>query len=952
LSLRPPTSAPSVIGPYKVEREIARGGMGIVYLARDTRLDRSVAIKALPDDFASDPERLSRFEREAKLVASLNHPNIAGIHGLEEADGRRYLALELVEGESLAERLARGPLPIGEAVDICLQIATGIEAAHEAGVIHRDLKPGNVLVTSGDQVKIVDFGLAKGRVAAADSMIGDSPAFPQSPAIPSSPTVVNSPTIVNSPTLAHSPTFGSPATMPGVILGTAGYLSPEQARGKPVDRRTDIWSFGCVLYECLTGKVAFPGETVSDTIAKILERDVDWNALPKTTPPAVLDLLHRCLEKDPRKRLRDIGDARLALEEVRAGGTTRGSAMPDAPPLRPASRHWIFLALVTGLILGIAAGVIFGRGKHEEERVVRLSVPIPPDLRVGQTAMTDDDRYFVIQAFPRQAKSGEESSPYLYVRGLDETGFRQLPGTKAAQIPTPSPDGRWVAFIAPASERSADNRLMTMPLDGSAPPVPIAKVTDDWTGNLAWLESGGFVVSVAEGRSFLRLDRSGVAVGAPKPLRAPGYDGTFGMVSRLPKDRGVLMQGTSYAEGAYHVDVAVLDLKSGKVRILVRDAGSPFYSSTGHLLFTRGDALLAIPFDLGKLETEGTPVAIEGGLRINQSWMNASFALSRNGTLRYLLGGDVAKDRHAVILDAEGRVSDWSGERQPFESNIRTSTDGERFATVIANEGAIYEIWVSERGRPTSQRVVARAGIDCDSPVFSPDGSRLAYSQTSRSATDGIWVVDSNGGGEPLHVAKTAPDAQLSPFSWSPDGRWILGMRTGAGRPEAVVVPADASGATPVSLLGPGSRTVGPVFAPDGRRVAFLSDQSGKFEVYVVAWDGSRVEGQPLLISSGSVGGLPMWGADGRHVYYANRVGTRVMAVSIGSEARLTAAAPVEAWNIEPLRIPTTPRGPMMRVLPGNRLLLIQKGANEDEITRYELALHYDEVIREKTRGH
>jgi Tol biopolymer transport system component len=332
--------------------------------------------------------------------------------------------------------------------------------------------------------------------------------------------------------------------------------------------------------------------------------------------------------------------------------------------------------------------------------------------------------------------------------------------------------------------------------------------------------------------------------------------------------------------------------------------------------------------------------------------MNASFALTRNGTLRYLLGGDVAKDRHAVIVDAEGRATDWSGERQPFESTLAISTDGERFASVIANDGAIYEIWVSERGRPTSQRVVARAGIDCGSPAFSRDGSRLAYAQNSRSATDGIWVVDSNGGGEPRRVAKGAPDAGLAPFSWSPDGRWILAMRSQAGRPEAVVFPADGSDATPVSLLAPGSRTVGPMFAPDGRWIAFLSDQSGKFEVYVVGWDGTRIQGQPLLVSSGGVGSLPMWGADGKHVYYANRVGTRVMAVAIASEPRLTAAAPGEAWNLEPLRIPATQGGPLMKVLPGNRLLVIQKGANEDEITRYELALHYDEAIRDKMRKH
>src|SRR5437867_2161474 len=301
------TGAPARVGPYRIEREIARGGMGIVYLARDTRLDRAVAIKALPDDVAADPDRLARFEREAKVLASLNHPNVAGIYGVEESEGRRYLALEHVEGETLAARLVRGPLPLAEAQEICLQVAAGVEAAHENGVIHRDLKPGNVMITPGDHVKVLDFGLAKGKVAEESGIVPP-------------PLLADSPTL-SSPTLSHSPTFHSPATLPGVILGTAAYLSPEQARGKAVDRRTDIWSFGCVLYECLTGKRAFEGETVSDTIAKILVQDLDWSKLPKSTTPRIRELLKRCLEKDPKRRLRDIGEARLALEAVRAGET-------------------------------------------------------------------------------------------------------------------------------------------------------------------------------------------------------------------------------------------------------------------------------------------------------------------------------------------------------------------------------------------------------------------------------------------------------------------------------------------------------------------------------------------------------------------------------------------------------------------------------------------------------
>ncbi len=370
-----PTGAgiPAQVGPYRIERELARGGMGIVYLARDTRLDRAVAIKALPDDVAADPDRLARFEREAKTLASLNHPNIAGIYGVEESGGRRYLVLEHVEGETLAARLVRGPLPLAETQEICLQIAAGVEAAHENGVIHRDLKPGNVMITPGDHVKVLDFGLAKGKVAADDRDL-----------------LANSPTLTESPVLPQSPTVQSPATLPGVILGTAAYLSPEQARGKAVDRRTDIWSFGCVLYECLTGKRAFEGETVSDTIARILERDVEWARLPKTTPTRIRELLKRCLEKDPRKRLRDIGEARLVLEQ-RAGTDAAdagayAAAEPAAAP-KPLSRmQRLFegrggILFGIGLAVGAALGIkLWGGGgdlassMHRADRgVVRLS---------------------------------------------------------------------------------------------------------------------------------------------------------------------------------------------------------------------------------------------------------------------------------------------------------------------------------------------------------------------------------------------------------------------------------------------------------------------------------------------------------------------------------------------------------------------------------------------------
>ncbi len=948
----PTTTAPTTIGPYRIEREIARGGMGIVYLARDTRLDRAVAIKALPDDFAEDPERLARFEREAKVLASLNHPNIAGIHGIEESEGRRYLALEHVEGETLADRIGRGPLPLYEAIDLSIQIAAGIEAAHEAGVIHRDLKPGNVMITHGDHVKVVDFGLAKGRVS-SESGIVDSPTLANSPTLTSSPTFPTSPAIPQSPTIAHSPTYGSPATMPGVILGTAAYLSPEQARGKPVDRRTDIWSFGCVLYECLTGRMAFEGETVSDTIAKILEREVDWSILPPKTPARVRELLRRCLEKDPRKRLRDIGDARITLEEAKSGAAAPAEDAVATPVARPHRRRAAILIAATAILsaaIGLLAGSILQRpGSDASRAVTRLSIALPPDLRVTQAELTPDGRALVIIGQERTAKEGEPARAQLYVRWMDRGTFEPLRGTERAEGFIVSTDGKWIEFTATVSDRTTDEQILKIPIDGSAPPVPIAKKREDWQGRAAWLESGEHLIPVAGGKRYVRLSAKGGPPSEPKPFDSPGFTGSFSFTHPLPGDRGVLLQATSYEGGVYRLSVGVLDLRSDKVKILARDAGSPQYSPTGHLLFTQGEALLAAPFDLGRLELKGPPVALLGGLRVGTSWGNASIQMTPGGTLLHVLGGNVGKDRRAVIVDAGGRVSDWSGERLPFESSIALSKDGNFFAGIVANAGAIYEIWISERGRTASRRVVAVAGVDCGAPVWSPDGSQIAYSQTARQASDGIYLASTDGSGAPRRIVRASADTLMFPDSWSPDGTQLLCTRLVASQPELCVASARGPGeaeAKPV-FTGTARRGVG-AFSSDGRLIAYISDEAGRTETFICRWDGAGPVGQPVLVSRGG-GGSPVWARDGRRLYYPTTQ-NKVMSVTVEDGARLSASAPTVAWDMDALRIPNQQFSTLLDLLPDGRLLAIQKGEGEDEITRFDVALNFDQEIRGKAR--
>jgi eukaryotic-like serine/threonine-protein kinase len=957
MSLNPAATRPTTIGPYRVEREIARGGMGIVYEARDTRLDRTVAIKAMPDDVASDPERMARFEREARVLASLNHPNIAGIYGLEESEGRCYLALEHVQGETLADRLRRGALPVAESIDLCIQIAAGIEAAHEAGVVHRDLKPGNVMITPGDTVKVLDFGLAKGRVAAETGLF-DSPTSSASPAMPNSPTMAASPTMPHSPTFAHSPTIGA-ATMPGVILGTAGYLSPEQARGKPVDRRTDIWSFGCVLYECLTGTLAFEGETVSDTIAKILEREVDWSALPKTTPPRVTELLHRCLEKDARKRLRDIGDARLALEEVRAG---HGAAAHDAvigpgaaeaaARTRAGAGRIVVASALGAFLLGFLAGGVLSRGRSGDSRpVTRLSVGFPADLRILNMSITPDERYFIGIGTPKEAKSGSDSENRLYIRAMSAAEFEPIRGTERVQTLSVSPDSRWIQFTARASERSSENQIFKIPVDRSSPPVPIVTRGDDWGGSGVWRGSGTLLFTTEGGKKYIEVAVDGGTVSEPKAFELAGSEGSFGFTNQtLPGDRAALVNATYYEKGLYRQSIGVADLATGKVKILVKDAGMPRYSNTGHLVFTRGDALLAAPFDLRKLELEGAPIALFGGLRTNTTWSHAGFLLTPQGTLLHAPGGNVSNDRRLAIVDAQGRVSDWSGERQPIEAALAVSPSGDRVASVIANMGAIYEIWVSERGRPSSRRVVATEGVDVSMPTWSPDGMKIAYLRTARNEEDGVYVMNVDAGGPPRRIVKGSRENQMIPTSWSPDGTRLLVTAGRQGRPRLMM--ASATGADEMNprevFSGAGRQGMGK-FSPDGRMIAYISDELGTFEVFVSAWDGAGPVGTSIAVSSGG-GGSPVWAREGSRLYFLNSQ-NKIMVASVQREPRVTVSQPVQAWDLDELEMVTQGSGiPLFDTLPGGGMVAVKKGDAEDDITRFDIVLNFHEELKSRFR--
>ena len=940
------TTFPTTIGPYRIDRELGRGGMGIVFLGHDTRLDRAVAIKALSPEVVASAEQFQRFEREARLLASLSHPNIAAIYGVEESEGARYLILEHVEGESLAERLGRGPLPLADTLDICHQIASGIEAAHESGVIHRDLKPGNVMITPNDVVKVLDFGLAKGKVA--DSDLGRSPTFPSSPTFPQSPTI------------APSPTYHAPTTIPGVVLGTAAYLSPEQARGKPLDRRTDIWSFGCVLYQCLTGRLAFEGETVSDTIARILDRDVDWSRLPGNTPPAIRALLERCLETDARKRLRDMGDARLAFEELKAGRSVAAAPAAATVERAPGKRG---LGAKSGAMLGlgiVAVGALAlilwgalglgGGGGRAGRAVTRASVEIPVGLQALQWEIAPDGRTILVLALPRKAAKGEEPQSQIYARRMDQPSFEPIRGTDRASTFMLSPDGKSISFVA-ASERSTQTQMLKMPIDGSAPPVPIAKVDVALPRHPSWLASGDFLIPSANGREYSRLPSTGGPPSNARPFDAPGFDGSFIFRRPLPGDRGVLLEAISYEGGAYQLGVGVLDLRSGKTKILIRDGGSAEYSPTGHLLFTRGNALLAVPFDLGRLEVKGEPVALLGGLRVVASNGNAEIRLASNGTLLHVLGGNVGQDRRAVVVDPGGKISEWSGERQPFESLVKASPDGSRCAVVIGDAGGIYEIWVSDRGAPVSRRVIAVSGVDAYMPEWSPDGAKLAFNQNGRGNVNGVYVANADGSGAAWRIVKGEEGTPVVPTSWSPDGAQLLCCtRLRSGRADLVVAPVSQPHEVEARrVFGEGPARWSGCFSPDGRMLAYMSNETGQHEAHVCRWEQGGPVGQPILASRNGGNYWLRWSRDGKRLYYESSQ-NQVASVEISATPRLNASAPKIAWDLDALRTVNDGGSSLFDLLPDGQLLVIQKGEGEDDLTRFDVAFNFFEEMRTKLR--
>jgi serine/threonine protein kinase/dipeptidyl aminopeptidase/acylaminoacyl peptidase len=807
----------SRIGAYDITGLLGTGGMGEVYRGRDARLQRDVAIKVLPGEFAHEPERLARFEREAQLLAALNHPHIAAIYELEEiAAGGRALVLELVDGPTLAERIARGPLPIAESVAIARQIAMALEAAHDAAIVHRDLKPANIKLTSTDRVKVLDFGIAKalepaGRAARMDPSV--------------------------------SPTFTRPTEL-GIIMGTAAYMAPEQARGKLVDRRADIWAFGVVLYEMLTGRRAFTGEEITDVLAKVIERDPDWSALPPATPASIRRLLRRCLQKDPAARLQHIGDARLELEEP--ADEPPSFAPPASFPTRERAL-WGTLAAILALA-AIALGLRAWRPVAPAPGL-RVDIVTPPPLD-SSLAISPDGRKVAFVA-------ADINRWLLWVRDLESGALRALPGTEGGRLPFWSSDSASLGFFTEAQMKRVD-------IAGGSPQVLAATMTP---GGGTW---SGDTIVFASNSSVGPLFRIAASGGDPVPITQPS-DPEIGHrhPEFLPDGRHFLYAANTVSGVTRHY---VGDLGGSPPRHLFDADGSPVYSGSGHVLFVRNGTLFAQAFDAPSATLRGTPVSIADKITVLGTSARSAVSASATGAIIYRTGLDVGR-RQLVWLDRSGKELErlLSGDLSTI-ANPWLSPDGRR-AVVQATTNGNPDVYILDLGRGTFNRFTSHPAPDA-LPVWSPDGQRIVFNSLRRGVSD-LYVRAADGGGEEQLLLVSTVHKRAS--DWSRDGRMLLFKTVDPiiGASDIWAMPVDdPQKAFAVVATRADERDA--QFSPDGKWIAYQSDETGRPEIYVQRFPGP---GGKERVSTGG-GTQVRWRPDGKEIFYVDAENT-LMAASI-----------------------------------------------------------------------
>jgi serine/threonine-protein kinase len=869
--------------------------MGVVFRARDTKLQRDVALKLLPDHFAEDSERVARLQHEAHMLASLNHPNIAQIYGLEDSTPQRCIVMELVEGETLAERLKRGSIPMEGALGVAKQIAAALDAAHEKGIVHRDLKPANIKITPDGVVKLLDFGLAKVR--------SDEESLAK---------------------LAELPTLSE--TRDGVIMGTVAYMSPEQARGQKLDKRTDIWAFGCVLYEMLSGRRVFQAETASDVIAAILGREPDWNALPNGIPGGLHRLLQRCLEKDPRRRLRDIGDACIELEETLSA--------PEASSISTTGRNvshqrvgsWYVVAAVVLSAL-IAAIVVWDlKPVPPPQSGARFMLPMPAGVRLAfsqvfgsMLTVSPDGRHVAFVG--RRAATDQ-----LYLRTIQDAETKVLPQTEGATQPFFSPDSRWLAFFA-------GGKLKKVPTNGGVP-VVVCDAAASRGG--FWSENGTIVFSpLARGSGILQVSADG---GAPKQITT--LDTGRGETShRLPE---LLPGGETVlfaAYGATYQDVSIVaqSLKTGERRVLIEGASLSHYASTGHLLYLQPKlpgTVMAAAFDPESLKLTGTPVPVIEGLLTDRGDY-AHWSFSRSGMLVYAAGGFKEAAYNLVFVDRKGIATPAGTPLQRPYAFPRLSPDGRR---LVATLQAIQNIlWIYDLPGGAFNRLTFEGNNDW--AAWTPDGKRVAYASNRGEPWRLFWKPFDGSGKEEILLARAEGNQQ--PSSWSSDGKVLVYQdATPATAQDIWMLPIDGD-RQPRPIIQTPASEVDARLSPDGRWLAYASDESGRYEVYVQPFAGS---GGKWQISSDG-GREPVWAHNGRELFY--RSGEKMMVADVTAQptfqattSRLLFQGPYVRTNTISADYDVTP--------DDQRFLMVQPLEQPSPATDFNVVLNWFEELRQR----
>ena len=878
-----------MLGPYEIVSPLGAGGMGEVYRAKDTRLDRPVAIKVLPQQLSNDPVRKQRFEREAKTISSLNHPHICVLYDVGHQDGVDFLVMEYVEGETLAKRLEKGPLPLERVLRYGAQIADALDKAHGAGVVHRDLKPGNIMLTATG-AKLLDFGLAKPAEA-----------------------------LISGATLTAAATRTTPLTQEGTIIGTFQYMSPEQVEGKELNGRSDIFSLGAVLYEMLTGQRAFAGKSQLSVASAILEKEpIPISSTKPMAPPALDHAIRRCLAKDPEERWQTARDLALELRWVAESGmqaTVWTSTRRHARPV-----IWGLGGLLLGGIL-IAAGVaVLFRVRPATVPVVRFSVVLPP----GRSVEVESPPQFAISPDgTKLAFLANNAGKYeIYLRSIGSNEAKTLPSAGDIANPFFSPDGEWLGFY------SYDSRKLEKLAIAGGSPQPLCEVTGITTAS--WPETGSIFLALG-GQGLFRVPSAG---GALQPIGAPSATEQFvrNAPEVLPQGKTILFTGSGRL--ASQNDIVALDLNTHKWQTIVQQGVNPHYLDPGYLVFGRAGSIWAAPFDAEHLKLTGQPAPVVDGVLVERPGIGVEqFALSKNGTLAYLAGAPAEVQRHVVTVDVKGAAKPLTQDAKAFE-DLSLSPDGGEVAMTV--EGEPWSIWVYDIGRKTLRRLTFED--DNRDPSWTPDGRRLVYTSLRNGVYGLYWrSADGSGPEEQLLTGKSTMYAS----SWSPDGRdlayWQFDLPT---KEDIWILPLSGDRKPYPFLQTPSSERFG-AFSPDGHWMAYESNETGRYEVYVQPFPGP---GGKWLISTDG-GSRPEWSRDGKEIFYITR--DHLMAVPVETKPAFSAGRPellfsgYYFWS-----------GHYYDVMPdGKHFVFIQNAQQNDRPSQINVVINWREELERRLRG-